>query len=168
MHANKTPWLLLMLLFTSLGPSACGLDDRQLDPGVAPAAETGTLSLALTASDDIAGFLIEVTDDHGHAVFSEFVPRASGGGEPRAEKLVPLHTGQYNVTSTPMATPHDPHPECEAASDSVRVRTNRTTEVTLIGRCGRDRGAIDVTTGTNFAPEFVSVDVDPSPSDPCE
>src|SRR5262245_25508805 len=73
--------------------------------------EPGSLSVAITAADDVAGFQIEIAQGTT-VVFSQFAPStAPDAGSPRSFVSTTLKPGDYAVTATPMRAPGMPSPD---------------------------------------------------------
>lgn len=120
--------------------------------------ESGTLTLALEASDEIAGFQIEVKDSAGSVVASRFLSGSS------ASTLLTLSPGSYEVSSTPMKTASEPNAACKVASSNVTIKKGKTAELSLHSKCeGPGLGGVAVGASADFEPSLTSVEVTPGP-----
>ena len=141
--------------------TACGASDPAPAGGgdSAPSNErSGTLTLKLTGAADVAGFLLEVKDVGGATVVSQFLE----ADDETSSTFLTLPAGTYTVRSTPMLSASEPTPGCKAVSQKVAIRTGKTSEVTLFSECqSASAGGLDVGVGADFAPQLLSVTVDP-------
>ena len=158
-------WTAIALSAASLALGACG-DSGHAGMNASPGAsenaeESGTLSLSLSQSGDLAGFRIEVANSAG-LVVSKFVSTSSGA-------LFTLAPGDYQVTSTPMDSETEAAANCAPSSHKTTIKKGKTSELTLLSRCDAGNGALVVTPGANFAPQLISVQINPGTTvAPCD
>ena len=96
-----------------------------------------------------------MSNEAGQVVVSKFV--AGKGG---ASAFLSLSPGKYQVKSTPLRGPNEPHPDCTPSSRGVTIRKGKTQEVSLLSQCqSPSTGGLGVGLGANFAPEITSAEV---------
>jgi 5'-nucleotidase len=120
--------------------------------------DSGSLTLALTASSSIAGFQIDVADSDGASAASRFV----SSEDSNAQAFFNLAAGRYAVTVTAMASPTEPEPACKPETRNVTVKSGKTAEVSLVARCERGgTGGLAVDATADFVPEISFVEAVP-------
>ena len=152
--------LALGALTLALGMAVLAGCDGQGRGDEAPAsAGDGSLAVSLAglAAGTTTGFQIDVTTPAGAPVASRLVATT-----PAASAFFVLPPGAYVVTATALDGPGLPTAGCTPATTPAEITKGRTTSIMLVARCGSgDGGGLDVTVGTNHAPEITSLALDP-------